>query len=112
MITHTLLFIMQARGALETGVQGDVQLHDRYEIVEWTLLADQNGSIVVDIWKDDFASYPPTDADSITGASPPTISSNDAATSDVLTGWTTLIEPGETLRYNVDSVSAIERCTV
>ena len=53
---------------ITTGVKGDVNCDFAFTIVQWALLADQSGSIVIDIWKDTYANYPPTVADTITAA--------------------------------------------
>jgi pyruvate/2-oxoacid:ferredoxin oxidoreductase beta subunit len=79
-------------------------------IVGVTMLADQSGSIVVDVYKDTFANYPPTNADSITAAAPPTISSAIKSQDTTLTGWTTAFSAGDVLRFEVESCSAITRC--
>lgn len=95
-----------------TGVAGDVWVPFACTINEAVLLADQSGDIVVDIWKDSYGNYPPTDADSITASAPPTISSSDKSDDSTLTGWTTSISSGDTLRFNVDSVTTITRVSV
>lgn len=97
---------------IATGVHGDVEVPFACTITQVTGLADQSGSIVVDIWKDAYANYPPTDADSITASAPLTLSTAVKAQDATLTGWTTSISAGDTLRYNVDSVTTIERLTV
>jgi hypothetical protein len=66
----------------------------------------------VDIWKDTYANYPPTNADSITASAPPTIATAEKSQDTTLTGWTTSIAAGNTLRFNVDSVTTITRLTV
>jgi len=78
------------------------------EITGYTLLADQVGSITIDIWKDTYADYPPTDADSITAAAPPSMSSLIKA-QGVLTGWTTSLSKGDILKFNVDSITTCTR---
>jgi hypothetical protein len=75
-------------------------------------MADQSGSIVIDVWKDTLANYPPTVADSITGSAKPTLVSAQSATSSTLTGWTTTISANDVLRYNVDSATTITRVTL
>jgi hypothetical protein len=77
-------------------------------IVGWTLLADASGSIVVNIWKDSYANYPPDVNDKITASAPPTISSATKAQSSTLTGWTTAIDAGDVLKFNVDSCSTVK----
>jgi hypothetical protein len=75
-------------------------------------MADQTGSIVVAVWKDTLANYPPTVADSIVGSAPPTITSAQSATSSTLTGWTTAISANDVLRYNVNSATTVTRVTI
>lgn len=77
-----------------------------------TLLADTSGSIVVDIWKDTYANFPPTDADSITASAVPTISSATKSQDTTLTGWTTAVSAGDILRFNVDSVTDVTQVTI
>ncbi len=109
----TIPFIIDGGGsAITSGIKGDVQVNHTATIKSITGLADTTGSIVVDIWKDTYANYPPTDADSITAAAPLTLSSATKATDSTLTGWTTSITSGDTLRFNVDSASTITRLLV
>lgn len=63
------------------------------------------GSCVVDIWKAAIGSFPPTSGNSIVSASPPTILSARTYTDTTLTGWTTTLAAGDTLLFNLVSVS-------
>lgn len=111
--TATITFIIDGGGtALSTGIKGDLEIPFACTITQATALADQSGSVVVDIWKDTYANYPPTDADSITASAPVTISTATKAQDATLTGWTTSISAGDTLRFNVDSCTTITRVTV
>ena len=74
------------------------------------LLADQTGSIQLDILKDTYANYPPVT--SITASEKPAIVSDVKAQNAALTGWTKIISAGETLRFNVISVTNITRCSI
>ena len=104
------LTIHGAGSVITTGIKADLYMPFAATITAVTMLADTTGSIVVDIWKDAYdPSYPPTDADSITGTNPPTISSATKSQDTLVTGWNTAIEAGDTLRFNVDSVSTITR---
>lgn len=71
------------------------------------LYADQVGSIVIDIWRDTHANYPPTVADTIVASAKPTISSATKASDTTLTGWTTALAAGDVLYFNVDSVASL-----
>jgi len=98
--------------AITTGVKGDVQIPFAMTVTEWTMLADQSGSNVTDIWMDTYANFPPTVADTITGSDKPAISSATKGQSTALTGWTTALPSGSVLRYNVDSNTTIQRLTL
>lgn len=103
-------FIIDGGGsAITTGIQGDLEIPFACTINTWSLLADQSGSIVVDIWKDTYANYPPVVGDTITGSALPTISAATKGQSSTLTGWTTTISAGDTLRYNVNSITTCTR---
>ena len=107
-------FIIDGGGSeITTGIKGDVRIIGISGTIDQvSLLADQTGSIVVDIWKDSYTNFPPTDADSITSSSPPTISSGIKDNDSTLSGWTKTISSGDILRFNVDSCTDIERCTI
>lgn len=77
-----------------------------------TLLADSVGSIVVDLWKDVYANYPPTNADSICAAAKPTLASTQKAQDSTLTGWTTALARGDILKVHIDSASTVKACTL
>lgn len=109
----TLTFVIDGGGsAITTGIKGDLEVPFACTITRATALADQTGSIVVDIWKDTYANYPPVDADSITASAPVTISSTNKAQDATLTGWNTAIAAGDTLRFNVDSITTLTRVTI
>ena len=74
--------------------------------------ADVSGSIVVDIWVDSYANYPPVDADSITASAPPTLSSAIKSTDATLTGWTTTLTEGDWIWANVDSATTVTKAVV
>lgn len=96
--------------AITTGVKGDIgPFTFACTIEDVSLLADQSGSIVVDIWKDSYANFPPLVADSITAAAKPTISAAVKSQDTTLTGWTTAIAIGDVLRFNVDSAASCQR---
>ena len=106
-------FVIDGGGsAITTGVKGFIEVPFAAVIVAVSLLADQSGSIVVDIWKDTYANYPPADADSITASAPPTITAATKSQDITLTGWTTTIARGDIIGFNVDSITDCERVTV
>lgn len=108
-----LIFVIEGAGAaIETGVKGDLVVPFACTVLDWTLLGDQAGSIVVDVWKDTLANFPPVAGGSITASAPPTLDAEESAQSATLTGWTTQIAAGEILRFNVDSADTVERVTL
>lgn len=95
------------------GVQrGSIRFPYAGTITKWSLLGDVSGSIVLDIWKDTYANFPPTVADTITASAKPTISSDIKAESSTLTGWTTAVDAGDIFIINVDSCTSITRATL
>ena len=97
---------------ITTGIKGYRPIPFNAYIIEASIIADQSGSIVVDIWSDSYANYPPTNADSITGATPPTLSAAIKNTDTALVDWTRKIPKGKCLGYNVDSASTVKWVSV
>lgn len=97
---------------ITTGIKGYVTIPFNATIKAWYLTASQTGSIVIDIWKDTYANYPPTVADTITGSEKPTLSSSNKNNDTNLTTWTTSITSGDILAFNVDSCSGIKQATL
>jgi hypothetical protein len=67
------------------------------------------GSMVLDIWKTAYAGYPPTVANSICAAALPTLASAIKYQDFVLSGWTTTVNAGDVLRFNVNSATSVTR---
>ena len=95
--------------AITTGIKADVVLPFAGTITGATLLADQSGSIVLDLWKDTYANFPPTVADTITSSAKPTLATALKSTDTTLTGWTKTFAKGDVLRVKVDSVATVTR---
>jgi hypothetical protein len=109
----TLVAIIDNSGAaIAAGTQLDIPVHAYGIITGWRLLADQAGSIQVDVWKTAFSGFPPTVTDSIAGSDLPTLIAENKAESTALTGWTTSIVDGDTIRLNVDSAGTVTRITL
>jgi len=99
--------------AITTGVKGFVEVPFACTITAATLLstdsASTTGSIVIDIWKDTYANYPPVVGDAITASAPPTLSSANKSRDTTLTGWTTAIAAGEVLGFSVTSATTVTK---
>ena len=109
----TLNYIIDGGGvAITTGIKGDIVVDFNATIVGWTLVADQSGSIVIDVWKDIYGNFPPTIADTIAGSEKPTLSTATKNQDNSLSTWTTGITAGDVLRFNVDSITTVTRVTL
>lgn len=107
----TITCVIDGGGAaITTGAKGDLQIPFACSIVGWTLLADQAGSIVVEISKASFSNWPTASA--ITASAKPTLSGAQKATSTTLTGWTTDIIDADVLRISVNSAATVQRVTL
>ncbi len=107
-------FVIDGGGSeIADGVELWVEAPFTFTITSSRLLADTSGAIVVDIWKDTYANYPPTDADTITSATPPTIAASGVKSEDTtLTKWTTTVTAGDIIKIHVDSCTSITKCTL
>ncbi|MEY3400443.1 MAG: hypothetical protein RLZZ86_40 [Cyanobacteriota bacterium] len=97
---------------ITTGVKADLVVPYNCTVLGWDILANASGSIVVDVWKDTYANFPPTVADTITGTEKPTLSSAQKNQDTALTSWTTTLTRNDILRFNVDSATTVTRVTL
>lgn len=105
----TFQVVMDGGGdPVSTGAKAFVRVPFAAVITEAFLLSDVSTSTVVDIWKDTTANHPPTDADSITSATPLTLSTADSVVDSTLSSWTTTLAAGDVIRFNVDSNDVAE----
>lgn len=95
--------------AITTGVKHYIEMPVAMTITGWTLVADASGSIVIDVWKDTYANFPPTVADTIAGSEKPTLSSAQKNQDTTLSTWTTSVAQGDILGFNVDSATTVTK---
>lgn len=111
-------FVIDGGGSvITTGMKGYMKIDFACAIQANVLLADQSGSIVVDIFKCtqaqfDAGSTHPVVGDKITASAPPTITTATKSEDTTLTGWTTALAAGDILGINVNSVTTITRATL
>ena len=98
--------------AITANTKAYVEVPFGMTITGWTLVGDQSGSIVIDVWTDTYAKFPPTVADTIAGTEKPTISSATKGQDISLSSWTTTVTAGDVLGFNVDSCTTITRATL
>jgi len=108
-----IAFIIDGGGsAITTGQKGHLEIPFKCEIERATLLADQNGTIVIDIWKNSYANFPPTVENTICAAAKPTLVAAQKYQDATLTDWTKTINAGDILAFNVDDSATITRLTI
>jgi hypothetical protein len=108
----SITYVVSSVDVLPVGVMGDLEIPFDCQIERWTLLADQTGSIEIDIWKSSYAGAPPTVAGAITAGTPPSITAAKKNQSSALIDWQTTISAGSILRFNIDSCASIKRVTI
>lgn len=91
---------------IATGIYADIVAKCDMTITGWTLIALESGSVAVDVWKDTYANFPPTNADSIVTPSITTAAKNQA------TSLSISVTKGDILRFNVDSATTITQITL
>lgn len=95
---------------ITTGTKGYVEIPYSGTITGWTLVGNDTGSIVIDVWKTSYAGAPPVVGNSIAGTSKPTMSSVKKNQDLTISGWgNTSVSAGDIVGFNVDSVSTLTR---
>ena len=112
-------YVIDGSGSvLSTGLQSRYLFIDyACTINQVTMLADQSGSAVVDIFACTYAQFDaggthPVSGDKITASAPPTITTATKSQDSTLTGWTTAIAAGTVLGFSVTSVTSITRIVI
>jgi hypothetical protein len=95
---------------MTSGVKGDLEVPFPCRITNAKLLSNETGTLHVDIWKDTYANFPPTVADTITGGSYLTINNSNKSTQS-LASWAISLSAGDILRFNVGCCVSIMRAT-
>jgi hypothetical protein len=98
---------------LTTGAKAEQTVPYACTITANTMVADQSGSVALDIKKSSFAGFPGS-LTSIVASAPPTITTAQKSTDATLTGWTTAVGAGDVLQWSVSSATTITRvnCTL
>lgn len=105
--TKVITLVIDGGGQpITAGIKADVSIPYAGTIISWRILADLAGSIVIDVWKDVYASFPPTILDTIAGSEKPTLSGVSSNEDTNLTTWLTGITAGDVIRFNVEATPA------
>ena len=78
-------------------------------ITGWDITGDQVGSCVIDIWKDTYANFPPTAADSIAGSEKPTLASARTNIDLSLSPPWAAVTAGDCIMFYVESCSTLTK---
>lgn len=106
-LVNSAVFVIDGAGAvITTGIKGDLVIDFACNIIKWTVLADQSGSIAVALWKDTYAAYPPVVGDLI---ATPAIAGALKAQSGAIS---LAVAAGDVIRFNVNSATSIQRATI
>lgn len=108
--TGTITFVIDGGGsAITTGSKGYLEIPFGCTVNDWVIVADQSGSIVVDVKAANYSTFPTTA--SIAGTEKPTLSSVQKNQDTSLSSWST-ITAGDILEFVVDSAATVQRVTV
>lgn len=88
-----------------TGLHVPIYIPIACEITAWAMGADAAGSIVIDLWVDSHANYPPDVSDTIWGTKPALA----AAIKNSASGLSIAIPAGSWILPNVDSAATVKR---
>lgn len=112
----TLTFIIDGGGIPpDPGVKGDLIIPFPCTILAATLIADAVGSCEIDIWKTPFANVDtshPGLSDSIVGPYPPKIVNGVKYQDLSLIGWNTAINAEDVLRFDLKTISNLNRISI
>jgi len=116
----TITFVIgDGVNVISAGEKGVASVDEAGTIVSVTLLASDPsntaGAIVIDLWKDVYANFPPTVTDTITASAKPTITATNTKSVDsTLTGWGAgkTLSVGDVIKAKVDSVTSIKQVTM
>ena len=97
------LLVLDADAQLKKDVTGRIE--------SWMLVSDTVGSIVIDVKKDTFATYPDS-LTSIVGSEYPRLSNEKKARDESLSTWSTQLTAGDILDFDVVSCNGIKKCSL
>jgi hypothetical protein len=97
--------------AITTGIKGYLEVPFACTVNTWTLLADQSGSITVDVYSDTYANYG-TNTSMVGAGTKPAIASATKAQSAPSSWTTTSIAAGNIIGFNVTAATTVTRVTI
>lgn len=82
---------------LPVGLVGTVRIPYNGTITEWGIVSEEEGILLLDIYKATFETYPPTIYDSITGSQRPYLENESKRESSDISQWNTSVAEGDFL---------------
>lgn len=80
---------------------------------KWSIIADQAGSLVLDVWVDSYANGLPTNADTVTNGHEPALTASATGEDADLADWSDVAwASGQIVAINIDSCTTITRATL
>ena len=111
-LTRTINFVLDnGSNDITPGVKGSLGLDVSGRIESWTLVSENEGSIVIDIKKDKYDTYPDS-LTSIVGSEYPRLSNQKKNRDESLSTWTTDVVAGDILDFSVVSCTGIQKCSL
>jgi len=107
----TIGISLNGNGAyISTGSKGFISMPYACTITGWQLVASATGSIVIDVKKSDFATFPTTT--SIAGSELPTLATQQKNQDLVLTTWTTAVAQNDVIEFVVNSNTTVTNASL
>jgi hypothetical protein len=106
--TSAIFYTIDGGGqAVSTGAKGQFNIPVNCTITGWVLTADQVGSTVVDVLRSTYGAFPTTS--SIASIDKPTLASAQKNENLAVSAWTTSLNAGDQLQFNVNSATTVTR---
>ncbi len=102
-----LCFDLDGRPLEAPVVMGDLRIPFDCTLTAASIVADVVGTCSVDVWRDSFANFPPTIADTIVGAHPLTLTGQSFNGQNPLSGWLTTVTAGDVIRFYLTSTDSV-----
>jgi hypothetical protein len=113
-LQYTTIEILMGDGTsdITPGIAAYIEMPYTFTVTSVSIFANTSGSLTVDIWKDTYANYPPTDLDSVTSATPPTLFKQNKYRDVALSGWTVTWNKDDIVAINIDFAEGVTMATL
>jgi hypothetical protein len=109
--TAAISYVIDGGGSVpSTGAKGQISIPFACTITGWVLTADASGSAVVDVLRSSYSGFPTTT--SLASTDKPTLSTAQKNENLAVSVWTTAINAGDIIQFNLNSVATVQRINV